>query len=380
MSDRHVEILREVTSLPTAPFVEHAVAAYVRRFVEGRKNIRVREDRWGNLLVSYGKGRRAAGGALWLMAHMDHPGFVSGRMVGRRRLEARWFGGVDEKRFAGAKVRFYVLDEAGGTERSVRGVVKSTVLGPPALTARGVMRRVETAQIDVDGEVPEGMPGMWGFPDSRVNGTRLRARACDDLGQVAAMLCLLEDLDRSGRAGHVTCAFTRAEEVGFVGAIALAREKTVPPDAVVVSLECSSAAAAGCRLGDGPILRVGDLMTIFDRVSSLWIENVARDLAATGEFAWQKKLMPGGTCEATAVAAYGQTAAAMAVPLGNYHNQAAGDRLGAEYIDTRDFQGMVRWLNALIDRAGDRPAANAQLHTGMEKRFSMHRKLLKQWW
>ena len=46
--------------------------------------------------------------------------------------------------------------------------------------------------------------------------------------------------------------------------------------------------------------------------------------------------MPGGTCEATVYDAYGYTAAAVCIPLGNYHNMDRGKKkIGPEYIDVR---------------------------------------------
>ena len=58
--------------------------------------------------------------------------------------------------------------------------------------------------------------------------------------------------------------------------------------------------------------------------------------------------MPGGTCEATVYDAVGFQAAAVCVPLGNYHNmdQERG-KIGPEFIDVRDWRNMTKLFVAL---------------------------------
>ena len=47
------KILHRLLSLPTATFVEGAVAAYVRAFARRTRSVSASEDRYGNLLVRY---------------------------------------------------------------------------------------------------------------------------------------------------------------------------------------------------------------------------------------------------------------------------------------------------------------------------------------
>ena len=57
--------------------------------------------------------------------------------------------------------------------------------------------------------------------------------------------------------------FTRAEEVGLVGARLLAEANTLPKNTLVVSLE-SSRSLPGAEIGGGPVIRVGDAaFTVF---------------------------------------------------------------------------------------------------------------------
>src|SRR5262249_14112773 len=114
---------------------------------------------------------------------------------------------------------------------------------------------------------------------------------------------------------------TRAEEVGFIGAIGHFElgwvQKALRP-VICVSLE-TSRALPGAEIGKGPVVRLGDRTTVFDS-SSL---KIFSDLAAkTLPDKHQKRVMDGGTCEATAATVYGLPCVGISIPLGNYHNQS----------------------------------------------------------
>ena len=53
-----MNILKEVLSLPTAPFHESEVAGYIRTFCKGL-GLAPKEDRYGNIIVRYKKGKAA---------------------------------------------------------------------------------------------------------------------------------------------------------------------------------------------------------------------------------------------------------------------------------------------------------------------------------
>ena len=59
-------------------------------------------------------------------------------------------------------------------------------------------------------------------------------------------------------------------------------------------------------------------------------------------FAFQRKLMDGGTTEATAYDLYGYETGAACVALGNYHNAGPRDRVAAETIHLGDIDGLAR--------------------------------------
>src|SRR5258706_13742182 len=86
------QILQEVCSLPTAPFLEKRVVEYVKKFVAERKKLRLAKDEHGNLLISL-PGRSKAVARWGFTGHMDHPGLVSRRIVDGKKGEGGFRGG-----------------------------------------------------------------------------------------------------------------------------------------------------------------------------------------------------------------------------------------------------------------------------------------------
>jgi putative aminopeptidase FrvX len=98
-----MEILRSVLSLPTAPFHEYHVAAFVRRFATERE-LPVTEDEFGNLIVRCQRGSKTK--AIALVAHMDHPGFeVAG--VNDNEVVLLAFGDTRGENAVGTRIRFF---------------------------------------------------------------------------------------------------------------------------------------------------------------------------------------------------------------------------------------------------------------------------------
>src|SRR5688572_12926027 len=106
-------VLRDVLSVPTAPFFEQQVSALLRARLSGL-GLRPRLDAFGNVLVRYVRGRGLP--AVAFMAHMDHPGFEVVAGGGREAL-ALWNGAVPSDRMAGVRV---VVHRPDGTRVSAR--------------------------------------------------------------------------------------------------------------------------------------------------------------------------------------------------------------------------------------------------------------------
>jgi endoglucanase len=357
--------LWELTSLPTAAGREARVVEWIRRWVAERADLSLRTDDAGNLVVERRDGA-AAGNApttLFITAHLDHPAFVVERFVAPSTVLMSFRGGVMEPYFKDARVQ--VFPKSGAP---VGGVILEKTKG----------EKFPECLIELDGpdtaaeEFEIGDVGRWELPEPTIEGDIFHTHACDDLAAVAAALAAMEELRGQAGAGHVKLLFTRAEEIGFVGAIAACRLKTMPADARVLALENSRSFPTDSPIGGGPIVRVGDRMSTFSPALTAAVAKVAERIAgeasrnpgetappgaAPAQYRWQRKLMAGGACEATAYQAYGYEATCVCLPLGNYHNMAnlqavqdgdaaavAGARVGREYISLNDYRGMVKLL------------------------------------
>jgi endoglucanase len=307
-----VAIARRILAQPTAPFHEDAVRSEIHALLSDCPHVRLAEDRFGNLVAHYRRGKAAARVAF--AAHMDHPAYV-----GRDFL-----GGVPE-RYRKKK---------------------------PPTRKFGAFR-------------------MWDLPACEVRAGRIRSRACDDLIGCAAIVAMLRELEQTSAECSVYGLFTRAEEVGFIGAIELAKSGRLPKGVTVVSLETSSVKGGPVKIGGGPIIRVGDRTSIFDSAATAGLQASAKSAGIPH----QRALMQGGTCEATAYAVYGYRTAALCVALGNYHNCGPGDRIAPEYVSVADTLGMARLCVAAATAADSDP--HRDLRRSLEKRIADHRRFFR---
>jgi endoglucanase len=190
---------------------------------------------------------------------------------------------------------------------------------------------------------------MWDLPAFEIRDRRIHARACDDLLGCAEIICVFRELDRLNAAAHCVGLFTRAEEVGFVGAIKLAQSGILPSGLTILSLETSTPRGTA-EIGNGPIVRVGDKVSSFDGPATARLLSAAE----AEKIPVQRCLLDGGTCEATAYQLYGYSCAAASLALGNYHNVTPAGTIAAEFVAIDDFVGMVRLCVAAILRGGKR--------------------------
>ncbi len=326
--------LGELTSLPTASGVEDDVIDWVAAWVGRRDDLTLKRDDGGNVFISQ-KGRKRKP-PVFAVAHMDHPAFVITSEEGA--FEFR--GGVDEAYFAGARVD--VVSRLDGPTGEVLEYDQET----------------STGRIRFLSDVRPGDIAMWRFRNTRQKKGRFRAPACDDLAGAAAALAALDNARGETSLRHFGVLLTRAEEVGLIGAIHAAKHKTIPEGARLLSIE-TSRELPNARIGDGPIIRVGDRATIFDRDMT---NKISRAAASEG-IAHQRKLMDGGGCEATAFGVYGYQATGLCLALGNWHNRGnldeveAGDTSAAvamlEEISLDDFHGLVDLLLVAVRAVDD---------------------------
>jgi putative aminopeptidase FrvX len=307
-------------------------------------DLRPEKDKFSNILVRFRTDARKRPVAL--SAHMDHPGFEIVRGSRRGEIRARFRGGVPDRYFR--------------KDIPLR-------LMPGAIPARLGERNGKQFQIATKVALSSPRFAVWELTDFKLRDGRIYGRACDDLIGVSAVLATIIDLKRANARCNVLGVITRAEEVGFLGALALAHSRGLPKNALVISLE-TSRELPPVKMGAGVIVRVGDRASIFDSEATRYLTEVATDIQkADDSFYWQRALMSGGACEGTAYQEAGFQTAAVCVALGNYHNCAANVKIAEEFIDLSDACGMVRLLVAACEHIGKYNEYTQRLGKRIEK-------------
>ncbi len=392
-ADPRLQTLIDVTSLPTASGQEWRVSQYIERWAATRKALKLERDRAGNIVIRFAKGKPSKS-PLFITAHLDHPAFVVERIIAPGTLELSFRGGVMDVFFKDAPITLH--------PRSAPPI-RGTLIGQA--DNRSPAGTHYLAEIDGDGaSAAIGDVATWALPPARVDEQGiLHTPACDDLAAVAAALCAMDGLlakkESGAKIGDVRLIFTLAEEIGFIGAIAACKLKTMPKGSRVLALE-NSRAFPESPVGGGPIVRVGDRLSVFcpwltaacaTRAEELFggpaLPRASERAADIKKRPWQRKLMAGGACEASVFCDAGFEATCLCLPLGNYHNMPHLDQLQAgtydaqkngparcapEFIHTEDFIGLVDLLVALGEKPpepGDSPVSKMAARLYAERSY-----------
>ncbi len=392
--------LMELTSLPTATGREKRVIEWLERWVESRPGAELIADDAGNLMLqrpaSVARSASTGAGPILYTGHLDHPAFVIDNVHdGGKSATARFLGGVREAYFIEGRVTAHSMRDAAAVP--VSGTITAhTEADPPQRLFREC---TITFDEPIDWLEKDDI-AVWAIPMTSISDEDglVRAPVCDDLAAVCAALCAFDQLGDLDEPPDVRILLTLAEEVGFVGAIAACKLGTIPPGSRVIALE-NSRSFPDSPIGGGPIVRVGDRMTTFSPTLTGAVAKVCEKLAGTLDravgtpvsaseaqdtFRWQRKLMPGGACEATAYCAYGFEATCVCLPLGNYHNMANLDEVekpgyegaaevGPETIALADFDGLVDLLVA----CGTELGATEPMTVKLEKLYNERKFVLE---
>lgn len=295
MADALTTILKKVLNQPTAPFHEYHVRKQIEQILLDVPNVELSQDTFGNLLATYRKGKRTQDPVIVLGAHMDHPAYVK---VPKKNDAWEFIGGMPKH----------------------------------------VVETEDAHKLIKD----HGEFASWNF-DCKIEDGKVEATACDDLVGCAVIVAVIMELARLNLDATVHAAFTRAEEVGFLGAWHLGKHWPFGEKSVFISLE-NSRPVNGAEIGDGPIIRVGDRLSVFDHD----IVNLLTRTASEQGIRVQRCLLDAGACEATALQACGIRSGGISLALGNYHNMDDDEKIVPEYVMLDDVKALVNLLVALV--------------------------------
>jgi endoglucanase len=356
-------LLQELLSQPTAPFREKHI---ISKVIQELKSAGVPHfsDPIGNIIIGVSSQkeylrviRQTTPEPLRIfIAHMDHPGFHGVKWKSDFELEVKWHGGSPTQHLSGADV--WVAHS--------EGYIGHGKLHKPELLPSG--RALESAIIHLadlppfTGKKridPKALYGGFSFRSPTwKEGELIYAQAADDLIGTFAITSLGIDLWKQKKrksSPPFLGLLTRAEEVGFIGAIGhfeLGWLKKAKRKILCVSLE-TSRTLPGAEIGKGPVVRLGDRFTVFDAGALQIFSQIAQ---ATLPAQHQRRIMDGGSCEASAATVFGFPCVGISVPLGNYHNQsfeggpdaAPSNGPAPEFVHNQDIEGLIELCHALL--------------------------------
>ncbi len=331
--DLAVRLLEGLGACPAVAFIEDAAAAYIQKSL-AEIELGFEIDRYGNIIAGHSGHTSSHQGhpPIAFVAHMDHPGFEAVETDGDT-IVARALGGVPQVCFSETIAVQIVLPDGERLAAETAGRYGSEE------------QRMVSLRLQKPRPLEFPRPVVLDLPDFSFDGELLHMRALDDLAGCAAILAAMNEVVSDESVGDVYGVFTRAEEVGLIGARLLAEDGRLPKDTLVVSLEASRT-LPGATMGEGPVIRVGDASFTFDAEAESVLLRAREELTENREpaFKAQRQLMSGGTCEASAFRYYGYRTTGVAFPLGNYHNATPEGGVGAEYIHIDDFLGGVELI------------------------------------
>jgi putative aminopeptidase len=308
-------------------------------------------DSSGNLILPVGTAPPGAKAAkILIIAHLDEIGIDVQSVSNDGRLEADWSGG---------EIRFYAghpsLVHTAQGDRDAIYELPSGWQEPTFEWPRGGAQDRIPIRIDVGARSPEEVEKLGIKVGDSITipktyrtllGTRANGRSFDDRVGCTALISAAWALGGPLKDRDVSFVFSTGEELGLVGAAALAKQlEAREPDYVFavdtfVSSDSplESRRFADAPLGKGFVVRAVDNSNI---VASDLVVRVVR-LAQANQIPVQYGVTGGGN-DGSAFTRYGSVDVALGWPLRYSHSPA-------EVIDTRDVDALARIVAAIARR------------------------------
>ncbi|MBI4925420.1 MAG: hypothetical protein HY843_05800 [Bdellovibrio sp.] len=370
-STLNLALLKKILTQPTAPFREmHVIKTLTQEFKNF--NIPYFQDSVGNIVVGVSSQKeyvklvqtKSQEPLRIFIAHMDHPGFHGVKWKNQNTLNIKWHGGSPTKHLKNSKVWLANSQKYLGEglltkahlEATKVNISKSIKTGEVKMPAQNIFTKDIFAKSIFAKNIFGGLAfraPVW------TQGKLLYTKGADDLvGSFAITHLALKYLSKKTSMKtppRFLGLLTRAEEVGFIGAIGhfeLGWLKNTKREILCISLE-TSRALTGAAIGRGPVVRLGDRYTVFNPNYLKTLVDLAKISLGTN---FQKKVMDGGTCEGTIATAYGFPAIGISVPLGNYHNQSFEGGIDSrglcgpapEFVHLKDVNGLLTLCEDLL--------------------------------
>ncbi len=306
-------------------------------------------DAAGNLVVRVGV---AAPGSksprLLVVAHMDEIGFAVKSITKDGRLEVEWKGSGVQSYFSGHPA---LVHTGTGDREAVMELPEnwdtlkfqwpSEAAPKPIRVDVGVRTPEEVEELGIHVSDSITIPKAY----RPLLGTRANGRSFDDRVGDTALIAALWALGNPVKDRDITFVFSTGEELGLVGAGALAKSLASQgraPDFVFaidtfVSADSplESKRFGDAQIGKGFVVRAVDNSNIVSRAFVEKVMKLARDNQIPAQFG-----VTGGGNDGSAFVRYGSIDVALGWPLRYSHSPA-------EVIDTRDVDALGRIVAAI---------------------------------
>jgi putative aminopeptidase len=305
-------------------------------------------DDAGNLILRMGTALAGSKTArILVVAHMDEIGFEVKSISKDGRLEVEWRGGGDLSFFAGHPA---LVHTAGGDHDAIVELPNQWD-EPNFAWPKDAQKAI---RVDVGARTPEEVEKLGIKIGDTVTipkayrpllGTRANGRSFDDRVGCTALVSAIWALGSPLKDRDVTFVWSTREEMGLVGAAALAKrlaaEGRVPDYVFAVDTFVSSDSPleskrfADAKVGNGFVVRAVDNSNI---VPHDLVEKLVK-LARANQIPAQYGVTGGGN-DGSAFVRYGSVDVALGWPLRYSHSPA-------EVVDTRDVDALARIVAAI---------------------------------
>jgi putative aminopeptidase len=304
-------------------------------------------DDSGNLILHLHSGAAAKGPKILIVAHMDEIGFVVKSISKDGRLEVGIDGGGELRYFVGHAA---IAHSAKGAYPAVMELPTGWDQGNftwPVLAE--ALLRVDVGARTPAQAAPLGFqPGDWVTIPKKYRplaAKRANARSFDDRVGCSALVSAVWALGPDFKDRDVTFVWSTNEEIGLVGAAALAQrlaaEHQSPDFVFAVDTFVSSDSPiesqrfADAELGKGFVVRAVDNSNIVRRDLVEKVMTIAQSNQIPAQFG-----VTGGGNDGSAFVRFGSADVALGWPLRYSHSPA-------EVIDTRDLDALAHIITAI---------------------------------
>lgn len=361
-----MQILSQLSSIPTAPFFEGGVNSALWRLYQEHLNgcpaLSGKTDNLGNIIWRYhGDPNRENPKSIAYVAHTDHPAFHVYSEEGRPHLKV--MGGLNPDIISGTEVDFHTAWHPNVGHGKITGLAGG---------------KKDCYKVETNLRTPASFATIRFPQDQRklrgLEGSILESPVMDDFAGVAMTVAAFQKIIERELPVDAYAVFHRAEEIALLGAHAVASRRGIPQDALTFSIETSSYMARKtpqdpfeilAPLGDGVIIRTGDKTIPAYSAAALTLLREAREIDEMHGHKTQERLMTGGTCEAAIYQAYGYRVAGIALPLKHYHNNGALEgmtQFAPEQVNAGDFHAGTELMVAAAQKLATDPELYPPLH------------------